>query len=1146
VTGALRGKIAVAVAAVATLIIPQTVRAQSWAGTTSNAWLTTTNWTGSVPAGSATVTTNNNIAVFNVPAQPTVGINMNTTAGVYYLGAIDYTNATARTFNNSSTTVGGVLTLNGASVNSVANTILRNTTTTLMTITNGTGAGTLGLELGNATNNVVQITGTGGITINSIVSGTSRNLTLQGGGSGVLTLTGANTYTGTTTVNSGTLNLGGGTANGSLASTTLALAGGSFIYTRTGTNTQSFSATSIGGDSVITGAAGNTLNLGTVTRTGSFNRFHDFATTGLGTVTAATTSNDATGIMPGFNFGDSWAVANGTGVAISGLGGASYTLASAAGTTAANYLNGNIDVDASPGAIGAPIAANSLRFSSAAANTLTLTGSTNTIATGGILVGSGVGANTSTIAGGTLAGATSRDLTVIQNNTAGGLTISSVIANNSGATGLVKSGPGLLTLGAANTFTGGVVINAGSLTLAAPGALNGTAGSENAVTFSAGSTGTLALNGNSVVIRGLDGASGSGVVENGGNSNATLTIGNAGNASSSFAGIIRNGAGAGVLALTKAGTGTLALAGANTYTGNTTLAAGTVAISNATSFGAGNVLVTGASKISAVGGITYANAINVGAGLTLQIPSAAPGTATYSGQLTGSSNITVEATLVNAVTGTHAFTNSNNTFTGSVLMPIGSTGSGSGNDFFSFNSIGDGGTFTFRKRGHTNGIIYTGTAPITFNVRQIAVSADFGGQYDGGGVNPVNRFLNNGTGTVTFNTNLTPGTINIAGFFYFGGTNTGNNTFAGVISNPSNLNLGIGKVDAGRWILTGANSFDGEVRIDGGTLAFNSVAASSATNQPLGNNTVIQLGHQGSSGTLEFIGTDDSLTDKQIRIGNTTAAQSGAGSIVNNGTGTLTFTNATFNPAIAGITAIRTLTLGGSGISTIEGVIQNNAAGGVVNLSKTGAGIWTLAGANTYTGTTTVSAGILRAMGASPTGAGAVTVNGTGTLAGTGTITGAISVSASGKIAPGTSPGTLTATSTVTMAAGTTLEVEVGRATGGLVPGTDYDQLVLTNNVLSVSATTLLSVIDLPNTQVGDQFVIVANAGTTPTMTNTFAGGPTVTGNTGNVYSISYTGNDGNDVVLTAVTVIPEPGTIGLAAVAGIGLLAGRRRRPRT
>jgi autotransporter-associated beta strand protein len=71
-------------------------------------------------------------------------------------------------------------------------------------------ANPLGLVLGNATNNIVNTDGAGGVTITSNISGTGRNLTKTGTG-GALTL-GANTYTGTTTVEAGTLTLGGANA----------------------------------------------------------------------------------------------------------------------------------------------------------------------------------------------------------------------------------------------------------------------------------------------------------------------------------------------------------------------------------------------------------------------------------------------------------------------------------------------------------------------------------------------------------------------------------------------------------------------------------------------------------------------------------------------------------------------------------------------------------------------------------------------------------------------------------------------------------------------------------------------------------------------------------------------------------------------
>ena len=107
-------------------------------------------------------------------------------------------------------------------------------------------------------------------------------------------------------------------------------------------------------------------------------------------------------------------------------------------------------------------------------------------------------------------------------------------------------------------------------------------------------------------------------------------------------------------------------------------------------------------------------------------------------------------------------------------------------------------------------------------------------------------------------------------------------------------------------------------------------------------------------------------------------------------------------------------TIGGANTNTVfAGVIKDGTAANV-SLVKTGAGALTLAGANTYTGPTTVSNGTLQVSGAIANGAvtvaggtllvsgsignGGVTVNG-GTLAGSGAIGGAVNVQAGGAVA---------------------------------------------------------------------------------------------------------------------------------------------------
>lgn len=194
--------------------------------------------------------------------------------------------------------------------------------------------------------------------------------------------------------------------------------------------------------------------------------------------------------------------------------------------------------------------------------------------------------------------------------------------------------------------------------------------------------------------------------------------------------------------------------------------------------------------------------------------------------------------------------------------------------------------------------------------------------------------------------------------------NTGSAFFGATVSGVLSGTGGLIKTGDGNLTLAAMNNtFTGQLDIQSNVLRVTKLA-DFGQDSSIGHGTSgvpILMSTQFRTAVLDYSGAGDS-SNRTVHIGTTNAAHTSGAVLRANGTGPIVFTAANFNDAIAGVTVARTFSLGGTntGLNTISGVIQNtNGASGVLNLVKENAGTWVLSGANTYSGTTTLTSGTL-------------------------------------------------------------------------------------------------------------------------------------------------------------------------------------------
>ncbi|MYY36146.1 AIDA autotransporter-like protein ShdA [Salmonella enterica subsp. enterica serovar Kentucky] len=772
------------------------------------------------------------------------------------------------------------------------------------------------LGSGDVTDNAVLELNTGGDFTNAI-SGSGQ---VVKSGDKTLTLSGANSYTGGTTISGGTLvasnvealgtgditdnatlelNAGGDFAN-NIGGTGSVVKSGDKTLTLSGSNTYTGGTTISGGTLVATNV--EALGTGNVTdnATLELSTGGDFANN-IGGTGSVVKSGDETLTLSGANsYTGGTTISGGTLVAsnVEALGTGDVT------DNATLELNTGGDFDNAISGSGQVVKSGD--------KTLTLSGANSysgaTTISGGTLVATNVDA---------LGSGDVTDDATLELNTGG--TFDNAI---SGSGQVVKSGDETLTLSGTNTYSGGTLISGGTLVASNVEALGtGDVTNDAVLELNTGGTFDNAISGSGQVVKSgdkmltLSGANsysggtlisdgtlvasnvealGSGDVTN----DAVLEL----NTGGTFDNVI-SGSGK----VEKSGDDALTLSGSNTYTGGTLISGGTLVASNVEALGTGDVTDNATLALNAGGDFTN----NIGG--TGRVEKSGDQTLTLSG-----SNTYTGGTLISS--GTLVATSVDALGTGNVTNNA-TLALNTGGDFI--NNIG--GTGRVEKSGDDT-LTLSGSNTYT------------GGTLINGGTLVASNVEALGTGDVTDDATLE--------------LNTGGK-FDNAISGSGN----VVKSGADTLTLSGSNTYTGGTTINDGTLVATSVDA---------------------------LGTGDVTDDATLELntgGDFDNAISGSGQVVKSGDDTLTLSGSN---TYTGGTLISSGTLVANDVNALgTGDVTDNATlelntggdftnniGGTGRVEKSGDGTLTLSGSNTYTGGTLISDGTLVASNVEALGSG--------------------------------------------------------------------------------------------------------------------------------------------------------------------------------
>ncbi|MEO5913492.1 MAG: autotransporter-associated beta strand repeat-containing protein [Luteolibacter sp.] len=553
--------------------------------------------------------------------------------------------------NSATTGVYTINTNNGATGVSMSGIITLNQN---LTVSGNDGGGfnlSGNITTGSSDARALTVSGSspGIFTASGVIGGGTGTIALVKAGSSLLTLSGPNTFTGGTSFGGGTVNINAdaalGTApaspatnltftatstlRGDAAVSAVSLNANRNIVINTGI-TAAFNAGAAANVLTINGVVSNQSNTGILNLSTSANAFT------TGTVVLAGSNNFAVdsvvnlgggtniggGILRLANsnaLGSNAIVVNATGSAGNALGEAALELAGGVtiGSNVTYNLSGHNNTVT-------PVGDHLRNFS----GNNTFNGAIRIANTGGSYQIDSAESGSLLTFGGSFTNTlnSGRTLNFIG---AGNTLVSATFAETGGTsskTTLVKSGTGALTLSNANTFLGGVTLNAGTLNLNNATALGAAAGvftiNGGTIDNTSGTAKTITNNNpqiwNSDFAYSTSGGTnandlslGSGTVSLGTTAGTSRTITANGAGLLTVAGIVSNGTTANNII--KTGTGGLKLDAANTYTGGTTLQSGVLQLSNNSALGGGTLTINGGGLVPRIASRTISNPVVVGA-----------------------------------------------------------------------------------------------------------------------------------------------------------------------------------------------------------------------------------------------------------------------------------------------------------------------------------------------------------------------------------------------------------------------------------------------------------------------------------------------------------------------------------------------------